>query len=128
MNTIKNKTAFTLIEIMAVVTIVGMLTLFGIPAYYKTLETSYMNTAKDQLRLIHAAQKLFYAKHEYYYPGTTEPSKNTTQINNDLKLNIGLRGGGDSIFMFFCETCTTDHDFYCKAVRIKEEHGQNRLP
>ena len=80
----KQYIGFTLIEIMVVITLIGIMTGFGIPKYIKTINIAYEKDAITVLKQIHAASKIYYARNGEYWAGATSLS----DINTNLKLNI----------------------------------------
>lgn len=83
---LRKEAAFTLIELMVVVIIIGVLAAIGIPNYFFTKEKQMDREAQSALLLIHAANKQYFAQIELYYPigGTSDVSA----INNDLSLDL----------------------------------------
>ncbi|MEJ5167576.1 MAG: prepilin-type N-terminal cleavage/methylation domain-containing protein, partial [Arcobacteraceae bacterium] len=51
--------AFTLIEIMIVVAIIGLILAIAIPSYLKTREVTYARTCAGNLRLIESAKQIW---------------------------------------------------------------------
>jgi prepilin-type N-terminal cleavage/methylation domain-containing protein len=80
--------AFTLLELMVVVIIVGIVASFGIPNYTRSLDKARRKDAESNLQVIHAAQQIYIARHNnvYFGPG------NLAQINSNLMLNIVANG------------------------------------
>ena len=60
--------AFTLVELIVVVIIIGILLSIGIPQYRKALERSRGAEAYAGLGHIQEAEKVYYASNEAYYP------------------------------------------------------------
>ncbi len=74
----KHPFAFTLIEIMMVVVIIGIVAAFAIPSYTKMMRKSHFKQAADGLRVIYDAAQLFMtqsgmAKFPYYCGGPACP-------------------------------------------------------
>lgn len=63
---ISGKNAFTLIELLIVVVIVGILASMGLPAYNKTKEVALGKEAKANLKLISAAEKIYKLENTTY--------------------------------------------------------------
>lgn len=72
------RAAFTLVELMMVVVITGMMALFIFPGFSKTINKSYEKAAMNNLLLIFAAQKNYYAANGAFLG----PLNTTAAINN----------------------------------------------
>jgi prepilin-type N-terminal cleavage/methylation domain-containing protein len=107
--TFRNK-AFTLMEILVVIVILGAIAGFAIPNFTRTIERSHENDAILQLEAIHSANKIYQARNNAYWPPDTA-SYDITSINTNLGLNI--------IANDMTYTClgTDGSTFFCKAVR-----------
>jgi len=83
-----NCRAFTLMELMVVVIIVGVMALFAIPDYTKSVERAHRKDAEGNLLMIQAAQRVYAARHAdtYWGPG------NLGAINSNLELNLLANG------------------------------------
>ncbi len=78
--------AFSLMELMVVVVVVGVVAAFGIPNYQRSLNISIAKDAVANLKLIAAAQQVYYARNNSYYPSAG--TVNLFNINSNLHLNI----------------------------------------
>ena len=56
---LSRKSAFTLFEVMVVSAIIGLLAVLAIPNYVRARDTSRLNVAMDNLRLINDAKNLW---------------------------------------------------------------------
>jgi len=65
---LKNKKAFTLVELMTVIAIIGILLFLARPAYIKLVARVRQSNAKNELKFIYDAQKTFYAEYNQYHP------------------------------------------------------------
>lgn len=83
--------AFSLMELMVVVTIAGVVAAFGIPNYQKTINVAAAKDAVNNLKLIAAAQQLYLARNGSYYPSAG--TVNVYEINTNLHLNILAQQG-----------------------------------
>ncbi len=99
-------TAFTLVELMVVVVILGVVAGFAIPNYTKSVERSHRKDAESNLKMVHAAQQMYAARNDdSYWSGG-----NLAAINSTLQLNIVANGK--------TYTCTGGGTaFSCTAVR-----------
>lgn len=70
--TISRKSAFTLFEVMVVSAIIGLLAALAIPNYVRARDTSRLNVAMDNLRLINDAKNLW-AEETHQPVGTAVP-------------------------------------------------------
>lgn len=64
----KNRVAFTLMEIMVVIIIIGLLAGLSVANYYKSSEQALKKNAFAQLRMIHRGQEWYKVKNKVYYP------------------------------------------------------------
>lgn len=79
--------SFTLVEILVVVTIVGILASLGLPNYMAIKEKALNREAQASLALIRAAEKIYRMENGFYYPdGAT--TNNVALINTNLKLSL----------------------------------------
>ena len=81
----RNKTAYTLIEVMIVVVLLGLLAAFAIPNFQGSIRKAHERDAVMQLTLINGAQKIYFAQNGFYSP---TGAGTYTQLNTDLGLNI----------------------------------------
>jgi prepilin-type N-terminal cleavage/methylation domain-containing protein len=74
---------FTLLELVAVVVIIGLLAAVAIPKYFKSRDRAYFTTLRSDLRNLATAEELYYSAQKAY-TGTTadlgefQPSKGVT--------------------------------------------------
>jgi prepilin-type N-terminal cleavage/methylation domain-containing protein len=80
----KNRAGFTLIEVILVITIIGLLVGIGLPNYMKARDNSRLNVIYSNLRQIEEAKSQW----------AIENKKNTGDVVDDLaSLNTYFRGG-----------------------------------
>lgn len=104
----KKNPAFTLIEIIVVVVILGIISAIAIPNYTKTIISAQKKDALNNLKMIHSANQLYFSRTSSFFP-TSSPA-NVTAINQELNINIIP---GDLTY-----TCTGGGSaFSCTAVR-----------
>jgi len=73
---------FTMVEILIVIVIVGILAGMGVANFQKTKEATLNNEAAANLKLIQAAEKIYFMENSAYYAG------NTAGINTNLRLAL----------------------------------------
>lgn len=83
MRSLKLQKAFTLLEILVVVIIIGILAALGFPNFAKTKESTLDKEAQANLKLISVAEKIYHLENAVYYI-----SADRTAINNGLKLSL----------------------------------------
>jgi prepilin-type N-terminal cleavage/methylation domain-containing protein len=101
-----SKAAFTLIELMVVVMIVGMVAGFAIPNYTKALGRAHRKDAENNLKIIHAAEMMYAARHDGVYTAAA----NLAAINTSLSLNLLLNGAVSYVCALTASgfTCTSN--------------------
>lgn len=85
-----NQLAFTLMELMVVMIIIGVIAAIAVPNFNKVVEQSHESDATTQLMAIHAANQIRLAQTGSYWPTTT--TNGLTVINSTLGLNIIANG------------------------------------
>ncbi len=79
--------AFTLMELMIVVVIMGIIAAFSIPNYSKAVERSYERDGMVNLMAIYTSQKIYYNNNNTYAGG-----KNIAELNASLELGLISNG------------------------------------
>ena len=79
--------AFTLMEIMIVVIIMGIMAAFAIPNYGKSVAQTYLQDAIIQLSAIRTANQVYFARTSSYWPNSGE-THGVDEINTALSLNL----------------------------------------
>lgn len=86
---IKTRSAFTLLEILVVITLVSIIAAFSIPNFTKSMEKSYESEAVAQLKILHSANRRYYAENDTFYAS----SANTIAlINTNFSVNLSSDG------------------------------------
>ena len=83
------KKAFTLMELMVVVVIVGIMAGYSVPQYQKAVRKAHERDAVVQLTTLNAANVMYFAKNNTYLPTGTG---NLAAINAGLNINIIANG------------------------------------
>ena len=104
---LKNKLAFTLVELLAVVMIVALLTAVAVPQYRKTVHQAETSEALINLRTIFDAAIRYKAQH-------SEPATNVKQLDVgffDARVNNNVSYVGNFAYTFdsdFISACRVD--------------------
>jgi prepilin-type N-terminal cleavage/methylation domain-containing protein len=80
--------AYTLVEIMVVLVIIGVLAALAWPNYMAIKEKTLNREAKASLALIRAAEKIYRMEQGFYFPRPAGTSSVISDINNYLKLSL----------------------------------------
>jgi prepilin-type N-terminal cleavage/methylation domain-containing protein len=94
----KAQRGFTLIELMIVVTIIGILATIGVPVYRSYVRQAHLAEAKPYLLDIGSKQRAYKARNGLYCCATG----NTTEANLTSGLNLDLNGTGNFCFVVIC--------------------------
>ena len=114
----KNAHAITLMELIVTVVIVGILAGVTVFGFKQVIRKADAKKAKINLLTIKAAQKIYFAKHNYYYPyaaatGCTA-QVTTSAINTGLGLNLqDSTEGACQPLSYACACSSTPGDFDC---------------
>lgn len=84
---LKNNSGFNLMELLVVLIIVGILAALALPNFQKTREAAFDKEAKANLKLIQAAERIYYIENAFYMPASGFNSSSST-INTYLKLTL----------------------------------------
>ena len=95
--------AFTIIELIIVVTLIGVMAAFVIPNYNKAIAKAYRKDATVNLQAIYAAQKIYYNTNGSYYTGADVGSINS-------QLGLGIMPTGSTTY-----SCSGGAAFTCTA-------------
>jgi prepilin-type N-terminal cleavage/methylation domain-containing protein len=104
------KKAFTLIELLIVIIVIGILAGLGLPQYLKAKERALDDEAIANLKLIQAAEKIYHMEANVYQACADEACLNTNlklslpggaarnwnYATSDTGLSTASRNGGDS--------------------------------
>ncbi|MEA2018214.1 MAG: prepilin-type N-terminal cleavage/methylation domain-containing protein [Campylobacterota bacterium] len=109
-----NKKAFTLIELMVVVSIIGILLTLAIPTYNKQILKGRADEAKSMIQAIAFAQERYKQERGDYYPPitATETIKNEALIYDELKIDLSKSNN----FNYFLVRVSGDENYEIKAI------------
>jgi prepilin-type N-terminal cleavage/methylation domain-containing protein len=102
--------AFTLVEMIIVVMIVGILATIALPLFEKTRERTYDKEALVNLKLIQAAERIYAIEYTSYYNSLV-----ADELNDNLKLT--LPAGNRRLWDYEIQTAGGGNDFAARAVR-----------
>ncbi len=111
-----NKRAFSLMELMIVIVIVGVLATFAIPNYAKSVEKSYERDVYTQLMAIQAANKIYLAQNgRYVTPAEGIGGLNINVIPNSASAYtyVSSSGSGSSA-VFRVKAQITNGGYSCR--------------
>ena len=91
--------AFTLVEILIVVVILGILASIVIPQFSNATHTTRENTLKDSLRYLRTQISVYKAQHEDSFPGETGDLSNQLTMYTDV--HGATNATGDSVIYRF---------------------------
>lgn len=81
------KKAFTIMEVLLVVILIGIVFGITLPNFNKMKEDNQDKKATSNLRLMQAAEKFYYVENSTYYPSAGTQADIAT-INTNLKLSL----------------------------------------
>lgn len=84
--------AFTLIELIMVVVLIGVIAIFAMPNYSKAVNRSYEKAASNNLLIIYSVQKLRYNNGNNDYLPATGNTLDLGNINSQLGLSVIANG------------------------------------
>ncbi len=103
---------FTLIELLIVVSILGILSIIGIPQYLGYVDNSRATVVKNNLRTIYMQEQGYYRSNNAYYSTGASCADRTSQINTNLF-------SGKTVLVndgyYYCITQTTVDNFTARA-------------
>ena len=106
-----NKKAFTLIEMMIVISIISILLMAATPVYDKIIFKSRADEAKSTIQSIALAQQRYHHEIGSYYPSAPSTVKNEQIIAKAIKVNLS----NSTNFNYFI-TKESDGNYTIKAV------------
>jgi prepilin-type N-terminal cleavage/methylation domain-containing protein len=115
----KRNRAFTIIELMAVIIILGVLSSLAIPGYRKIMARTQQEKMRNTLRLIAKYEELFFLENEYYAPGKPGVESYTFEYLHDGRMEPEQINLSNLPFVF-PDNRTYDYEIYW--VKSGEEH------
>ena len=109
---LKNTSAITLIEVVIVILVIAILLALALPNFKKTREYAFNKDAKANLKLIQAAERIYYIEHAFYMPKYPDQVAGSTDINTYLKLNLPTGSHRENVWNY-----TTVHTGAANATR-----------
>ena len=112
------RSAFTLMELMVVVSAVGLMAAFAIPSYTKAVERGHERSAINDLTLIHSKQSDYEARYGNYYPSITGNGDNVGVAALNAAFQLSLT---ETSFRYYCSESGGSGNpgtFACYAVRF----------
>jgi len=79
----KSRAAFTLIEMLIVIMILGILAMVIIPQISTSTDDAKLSTLKTNLSSMRNAVELYYAQHNSAYPGAGSTTNNPTGVGSE---------------------------------------------
>ena len=102
MRDIRRQIGFTLIELMIVVTIIGILAAIAIPAYRGYMQEAHLNEAKPYLLDIASKERSYMVRNGMYC--CSGGNLNETELSQGL--NVDLNSTGNFCFVIICRDST----------------------
>jgi prepilin-type N-terminal cleavage/methylation domain-containing protein len=115
----KKENGFSLIELLVVVTIIGIISAFAIPGLRKAKQNAQMGSAIQSLRTITTAQILYERKFQVY--GTL------AQLSPEGTIDASLAVGTKSEYAFTLTVDATGKKFGCLATPLAEPGSQEHF-
>jgi prepilin-type N-terminal cleavage/methylation domain-containing protein len=125
---IRNKKAFTLIEILVVVVIIGILAAIALPQYQKAVERARLSEAISNLKTLAQAEEVYYLQYGEY----TAIENLDVRVPNSEYFTYGMseeryvyasRSGYPKIELWFnySKASTRNNEWICKWSTAKAE-------
>ncbi|MGE0267226.1 MAG: prepilin-type N-terminal cleavage/methylation domain-containing protein [Candidatus Omnitrophota bacterium] len=116
--TIKNTRGFTIIELLVVVTLVGLIAAFTIPDYSKSINKSHERDLVMQLTTLHGASLIYQAQRGSFWTATNET--NIATINSNMNINLMSIDGTSFNYNSDGSTFTFDGSWGGFTVRVTQ--------
>jgi len=89
---------FTLIEVLVVILVIAILVALALPNFKKSRESAFNKEAKANLKLIQAAERIYYIENAFFLPPPGEGPADSIKINTWLKLTLPTGSGPHNIW------------------------------
>lgn len=106
---------FTLLELLIVVSIIGILTAVGIPQYIGYVDNANIASVENNLHTIYVGQQEYYRKNNAYYKTGASCTDGAALINTNLFSGQSTIVNNE---FTYCIIQTTIDDFTAKATEI----------
>lgn len=117
----KSRPGFTMVELMAVVIILGIIVAMAVPGWIKSVEEAKNQEAIAGLKLIRTAQRMYYIEYEVYYPSSSSTVNDLATLKADLEIELESQHWSYSTTSDNSGTPT----FTATATRV-DGHGKDR--
>lgn len=120
-NLAEQKRSFTLIELMITIIIIGIISVFTIRGFQRTLQSAKEKEAKINLLAIKAGQEIYHANHGVYVPpgdialGCPAIGLFAIPVHLNCHLGLNIVENPDSVIYF----CSNGNGYTCTAVYLK---------
>jgi len=78
----------TLVEILIVTLVIAILVALALPNFTKSREYAFNKEAKANLKLIQAAERIYYIENAFFMPYSASSTSNSSTINSYLRLTL----------------------------------------
>lgn len=131
----KNIKGFTLIEMLVVVLIIGILSMFALPRFFINVELAKAREAIEYARMWQAARSIYYSQHGSFPSDDTSlsienfQSNHFTKSNNNLSQDTGYaqftRNGDDHLYII--QAMAQTNEIYCCYKSTNDDVGEQGL-
>lgn len=84
----KRKNAFTFMELMVVIILIGVIAAFAMPNYDKSIRKAHEQDIREQLKALHAANLMYNAGNGTYWDTAGAAVTDISMINNTLGMHL----------------------------------------
>ncbi|MBQ6449452.1 type II secretion system protein [bacterium] len=123
---IHSKKAFTLIEVMVVVAIIGILASMGISSYTRALQNGRDARRKSDLDEVRKALQIYWAEHLGNAPASLDLASLTTNGYLDKNPTSVPLGGGET-FSYAITSSTSGSQKFIVCVQLERKTGNYKV-